>query len=347
MTSIFRSKPAPKSVPKPSLVDKPMGPGGGISAAMPVLGSQAQPQAQSRAQAQAQMQAQQAAQLAQQAARAQQAQPQPQMQSQMQAQGIGQAMLGRMGQQPQLQPQMQAQLAQLAQRSNPMGAQQMPPQSGGMGLPPQLQNVYNAQQQFRQQEMAAMQPYQQRMEAAMNANPAYQQMQQFSRQLGPNASPQQIQQMQQMQAQIENDPAIMEARKQAQQASSNFQQQYAQPFQQQYGSQMQALQQYDQMQNRQGFQQQPPVQPPMSGLQGMGQQSVGLGQAMLGRMGPQPQPMQSQGMGPQPQPMQSQAMGQPSIGLGRAMIGKMGPQPQPMGQPASGAAAKPAGGGVI
>jgi len=128
----------------------------------------------------------------------------------------------------------------------------MPGFGGRPQLPPQFQDAYNAQEKLKQMEMATMQPYQQRAEAAMNANPAYRQLQQLSQQLGPNASPQQLQQLQQLKLQLDGDPAFNEARQQAQQANMEFQQNYAQPFQQQYGQQLAQLQQYDRLQNAQG-----------------------------------------------------------------------------------------------
>ena len=138
-------------------------------------------------------------------------------------------------------------------RSAVMPALQQIPAMGMPGrpqLPPELQNVLNAQQELRQREMAMMQPYQQRVEAAVAANPAYRQLMQLTQQLGPNASPQQLQQLQQLKAQIDGDPAFNEARQMAQQANLEFQQNYAQPFQQEFGQRLAALQQYDQLQNR-------------------------------------------------------------------------------------------------
>ena len=128
--------------------------------------------------------------------------------------------------------------------------------------------AYQQMQQLRQQEEAAMQPYQQRMEASLNANPAYQQIQQLSQQFGPNVSPQQLQQLQQLQAQLDNDSAINGARQQAQQASLQFQQQYGQPIQQQYGQQLAQLQQYDQQQNMPPFPGTGGGMPPQGGFPG-------------------------------------------------------------------------------
>jgi len=128
-------------------------------------------------------------------------------------------------------------------------------------LPQKFQDALNAQERFKQQEMAMMRPYQQRVEAAMNNNPAYQQLMQLSRQLGPNANPQQLQQLQQLQARLSGDPAIREAQAQAQGASMEFNQQVGRPFQEEYGAQFQALQEYEQLQNRQPGQRVPENDP--------------------------------------------------------------------------------------
>ncbi len=199
-----------------------------------------------------------------------------------------------------------------------MGLGGMGPGMGpGMGMSgrPQLslesQSLLNAQEELRQRGRAMMQPYQQRLEAALAANPAHRQLMQLSQQLGPNATPQQLQQLQQLQAQIDGDPAFNEARQMAERANLEFNQNYAQPFQQKFGPQLAQLQLDDQLRNM-----------PMPGG-GMGGP---LGTAPLGMGGGQ-MPMGGGQMGTL-QPMGG-TLGTAPLGMGPGMGPTGGGQVQP------------------
>lgn len=144
----------------------------------------------------------------------------------------------------------------------------MPPQGGMMGGQMQQQLPFGMnQQQFgdmqKQQEM-----YGRQIQSAVQANPAYAQMEALGAQInqsGGMPTPQQMQQIRQYQLQIESDPAFQQAQ--------NSQRQYQQQFEQQYKPLQQA-----QMQGM-------PQSPNMPGGKGKGApQSLSQAQAMQGQV---------------------------------------------------------------